>query len=460
MVARRLVLAMTLAVLGSGCEAGHTVVVQLQTDLVPGLEFDEAFVQATGARSRRANLRDDYGRPVELTQLRGLAHGTHLSVEVQLRRGGTEVVSRRVERHVLGDSLLAVVVTRNCLEVACPAPGAPTATECRDGVCVPPDCDEDDERCIPDECTADAQCTSPVDCVVPRCAAGVCIESPDPTRCDAAEVCSPVLGCLAASIPDAGTRDAGIADPDAWTPDASEIPDAFVPTPSFTLWQLPRGATSWSIRSVSGDFPTDEVEAAFAPAGTGQMVVLTHTELFVLELSTATFIERHGRDVIFPNVSGIFLQGAAAVNGDVFLTSHDTWIHTWDHAARVATLSQFVNYEDLGADWRGPLTPPWWQVYGMFYVPDNAEGWAHVDPMMICGTSTVGNHLAYLSTDGFGPRAMITTVYDASCFQFVDQSQYGSAGYTAFSLPGAPPNPWEIDGIEYSDGLWVLTSPE
>jgi hypothetical protein len=67
----------------------------------------------------------------------------------------------------------------------------PTATECRDGVCVPPrDC-EDRGSCVPDECSSDSECTSTIACVVPRCALGVCIETPDATRCRADEVCSP-----------------------------------------------------------------------------------------------------------------------------------------------------------------------------------------------------------------------------------------------------------------------------
>ena len=71
-----------------GCTNGHTAVVQLQTDLVPGLEFDEVFVQATGLRSRRASLRDDYGRPVQVAEISGVAPGTDLAVEVSLRLGG------------------------------------------------------------------------------------------------------------------------------------------------------------------------------------------------------------------------------------------------------------------------------------------------------------------------------------------------------------------------------------
>ncbi|MBN8609870.1 MAG: hypothetical protein J0L92_04770 [Deltaproteobacteria bacterium] len=453
--------ALATALLALGCENGHTVVVQLQTDLVPGLEFDEVFVQATGLRSRRASLRDDYGRPVELAELRGIATGTNLAVEVSLRRDGVEIVSRRVQRNVRADALLGVIITRNCLEIACPAPGAPTATECRDGVCVTPDC-EDEGSCIAPECVRDSECTSSIACVVPRCALGVCLETPDATRCRSDEVCSPLVGCVPATVPDAGPLDA--AGPvDAFTPvdAATALPDAVVPTPPFTVYRLPRGASEWATRNVSGDWPTDEIEAAFAPQGSGVMLVMTHTELFVLDLATYTFIDRVARDSVFPELSGIRVAAATAVRTDVFVTAHDTWIYAWDASTRSATFTRFVRYEELGADWRGPLTPPWHSVYGMFYAPDNADGWAtNLDERLMCPSSSVVDHLGYLSTDGFGPRGMITTVYDGACLQFVDQSLYGTPGYSAFTFPGAPPEPFEIDAIEYASGLWVFTSPE
>ncbi len=460
-LARFASLALLLSILSMGCENGHTVVVQLQTDLVPGLEFDEVFVQATGLRSRRASLRDDYGRPVELTELRGIATGTNLAVEVSLRRDGGEIVSRRVQRHVRADTLLGVVITRNCLEIACPAPGSPTATECRDGVCVPPDCEEDGS-CVPAECTRDSECTTRVACVVPRCALGVCLETPDATRCEADEVCSPIAGCVSAVVPDAGPTDAS-APVDAFTPidAAMEAPDAVEPTPPFTVYRLPRGGSAWSTQTVSGDWPTDEIEAAFAPAGTGELNVLTHAELFVLDLASGTFVSRQDRDAVFPELAGVRIAAATSVRGDVYITAHDTWIYTWS-APRTATFIRFVRYEDLGADWRGPLTPPWYSVYGMFYAPDNGDDWATgIDPRVSCPSSTaVVDHLGYLSTDGFGPRGMITTVYDGACLQFVDQSLYGSPDYGAFAMPGAPPEPFELDAIEYSNGLWVITSPE
>lgn len=424
---------------------------------MPGLEFDEVFVQATGLRSRRASLRDDYGRPVELAELRGIATGTNLAVEVSLRRDGVEFVSRRVQRNVRADALLGVIITRNCLEIACPAPGAPSATECRDGACVTPSC-EDEGSCVSPECERDSECSSSIACVVPRCALGVCLETPDAARCRSDEVCSPVIGCVPALVPDAGPVDAAL-EVDAFTPIV--VPDAVLPTPPFTLFHLPRGTAAWSTLAVSGDWPADEIEAAFAPAGSGVMLVMTHTELFVLDLATHRFIDRVARDTVFPQLSGVRVAAATAVRTDVFVTAHDTWIYAWNTASRTASFTRFVRYEELGADWRGPLTPPWYSVYGMIYVPDNTDGWAtNLDERLMCPSASVVDHIAHLSTDGFGPRGMITTVYDGACAQFVDQSLYGTAGYSAFSFPGAPPEPFEIDAIEYASGLWIFTSPE
>lgn len=334
----------------AGCTSGHTAVVQLQTDLVPGLEFDEVFVQATGLQSRRANLRDDYGRPVQVAEITGVATGTDLAVEVSLRLDGREVVARRIQRRVQRDTLFGVIITRNCIEIACPAPGAPTATECRDGACVPPDC-EDRGSCVPDECSSDSDCTSSVSCVVPRCALGVCIETPDATRCRADEICSPVSGCVPVVAGDAGAPDAGMMDP-----------DAFVPGPTFELHFLPPGGSAWSEVSVAGDYPTSErVEGAFAPAGTGQLVVLTHSELFVLDLSTGRFVERRGRDALLPELAGRYVWDAYTVGTDLFVSAErDTWIYTWAHETRSATFQRYIRQAELGDDWRGPLAPPWW----------------------------------------------------------------------------------------------------
>jgi hypothetical protein len=432
----------------AGCTNGHTAVVQLQTDLVPGLEFDEVFVQATGLRSRRANLRDDYGRPVQVAEITGVAAGTDLAVEVSLRLDGREIVARRIQRRVQRDTIFGVIITRNCIEIACPAPGAPTATECRDGVCVPPDCEETD-TCTPDDCETDSDCTSTIDCVVPRCALGVCLETPDATQCGADEVCSPVSGCVPVTAADAGA------------PDAATDPDAFVPGPTFALHHLAPGGTSWTVEPVSGDFPTvEEVEGVFAPAGSGQLVVITHTELFVVDVATRTFLERLARDPILPELAGVALQDAYTVAEDLFVSAHDTWIYRWAHATRSASLTRFLRYEDLGADWRGPLAPPWWEMHASFVVPSNETGWARPDAARSpCGAAPITSYAVFLSWDGFGPAAMTETIYDGTCFQFVNRAYYGSGEYAPFAFPGAPADPFTIDAIEWQDGLWMFTSP-
>lgn len=434
--------------------------VQLQTDLAPGLEFDQVFVQATGVRSRVVGLDDDYGRPTPLAEFGGVPTGTRFAVEVQLRLRGAPVLARAVERRITGDTVIAVVVTRDCRNVTCPTPGAPGATECRGGVCVTPDCADD--VCAPPECSIDTQCSSRVACVRPRCVEGICLQTPDSTRCGMGEVCAPEVGCVAAVEPDAGIVDAGAPPPDAQVPpDAFAPPDAWMPTPSFTLHHLPRRGMEWTEVAVFGDFPTTEVEAAFAPAGVAQLVVLTRTELFVLDLVTRTFIERYRRDVLLPQLAGMHLQGAYLVGQDLYVTARDTWIYRWDHLTRSATFDRMIRYEDLGADWRGPLAPPWFNMYAMVFVPDNADGWARPNAMASpCGAAPISLYGVWLSWDGFGPAAMMVTLYDGGCGQFVQRGIYGSADvYPPFAMPGAPADPFTIDAMEWSDGLWAFTSP-
>ncbi|MFO0710388.1 MAG: hypothetical protein U0353_11150 [Sandaracinus sp.] len=441
-----------------GCTNGHTAVVQLQTDLVPGLEFDEVYVQATGLRSRRANLRDDYGRPVQVAEIGGIAAGTNVLVEVSLRRGGTEIVSRRVQHHIQTDTILGVIITRNCLEIACPSPGAPMATECRDGLCVTPDCEED-RSCMSPECVTDSECSSSVACVTPRCALGVCLDTPDATRCRSDEVCSPVSGCVPAAIPDAGAPDAFVA-PDASTPPI----DAFVPAPSFTLHHLPAAGSAFATLTTHGEVPTDPIEAVFAPEGTGDLVVLTHTELFVLERASLTFLERHPRDAVFPELAGVFLADGYTIGEDLYFaeagTTHTSWIYRWTHASRAAAHVRTMTAAELGADWHGPLAPPWWEGLAAFRVPNNREGWAAPDPSRSpCAATPIDGYIGILSWDGFGPAALIVSIYDTGCSQFVNQGYYASAVYPPFMLATAPDDGFTIDAMEWADGLWIFTSP-
>lgn len=442
----------------AGCSASSGLTIDVRTDYRAGVDFASVqtevsatrFVSAApdGAIVSHPAAAGDYARGVRVDERLPLAAGDWYVRVTLLAASGARVAQRAVSVHLSGRTALTVVLARSCEGVVCPTAADPARTECSGGVCVSPTCSpETPQACPTPECASDAECTaSPGPCARATCASGVCLYAGDDALC-ASGTCGSDFRCTAAGV-DAGVPDDATAQPDAAT------------GPVFTLWYLPRATDAWVQRTPSGMLPTDPIEAAFAQLGTDEMMLLTHTELFVLRISTLTFVERHPRDAIFPELAGVTIQGASIVNADIFIHSHDAWLYQWSNATRSATFSQAILYENLGADWHGPLTPPWWQLYAMFYVPDNADGWAHVDPMMVCGTSTVNNHFAYLSTDGFGPRAMIVTVYDAGCSQFVDQSLYGSPDYAAFSLVGAPPSPWEIDAAEWYDGLWVFTSPE
>lgn len=446
----------------SACSQATGLAIDLRTDFRPGVDFATVQTEVAqapfaspspdGSVASHAASVVDYARGQRVDERATLPPGDYYVRVTLLAASGARVAQRAVSLHLASRYVLTVVLARSCTGVVCPTAAAPTLTECSGGTCVSPRCSpQTPEACPVPDCVADGDCVARGPCARASCASGVCLFAADDALCPSGGTCGGDYRCTAS--PDAG------ATPDAAPPiDAASPIDAAVPTPSFTLWNLPRLGGTWSQPAVHGDFPTAPVEAAFAQLGTDEMMVLTHTELFVLRLSTLTFVERHPRDAIFPEVAGTAIQGVTIVGTDIFMHEHDAWLYTWSNATRSATLQQAILYENLGADWHGPLSPPWYELFAMFYVPDNVDGWAHVDPRMVCGTSSVNNHIAYLSWDGFGPRAMITTVYDAGCSQFVDQSRYGTADYLAFSLPNAPPDPWAIEAAEWYDGLWVFTA--
>jgi hypothetical protein len=261
-----------------------------------------------------------------------------------------------------------------------------------------------------------------------------------------------------ASAPDAAIADAG-------TPlDAAlEPPDAFVPGPTFTLHFLPPGGSAWSEVSVAGDYPTTErVEGAFAPAGSGHLVVLTHSELFVLEPGTGRFLERRGRDAVLPELAGRYVLGRVhrghgplrerrARHVDLHVEPREP------RARRSSASSPRPTSATTGADRSrhlgGRCTRP-------SSCPTTRSAGARPDTTRSpCGAASISLHAVFLSTDGFGPRVMMETVYDGTCFQFVNSAYYGSGQYAPFAMPGAPADPFTIDAAEWQDGLWVFTSP-
>lgn len=453
-----LVAALALAVTSAGCPSSSAgLVIDVRTDFTPGTDFVAVQTEVSPTRfassapegmvAHREVIGGDYQRGVRVHELPDLAPGSWFVRVTLLSASEERIAQRTVSIRLSGAYAITVVLARSCVGVVCPPAAGPSRTECNGGLCVDPECSPaNPSACPPPACTVDADCAALGPCARSSCASGACLFGPSDALCAESEACGPDFRCSPRS--DAGASDAG-------------QPDAGPAISPLTAWFLPRGSGAWTMPLLAGDVPTDPIEAAFAELGTDEMMVLTHTELFVLRISTRSFVARRSRDAVFPEVAGQTLQGATIVGVDLYLLTRDVWMYGWSNTARAATFVRSIPHGDLGPDWSGPLTPPWWQLYATFYVPDNTDGWATADPVaMVCGASTVNNYAAYLSTDGFGPRHMVVTVYDATCSQFVDQSGYGDGGFTAFSLPGAPANPWEIDEAEWYDGLWVFTSPE
>jgi hypothetical protein len=197
-------------VLGMGCEARRELAVGLQTDFVPGIEFDDVRVELDGveAARRAVDVDDSFARPTTLLERTDVAPGRR-RIRVALLLDDTEIVRRTVEIPLRDRYLATVVITRSCREVSCPGPGdSADESSCSGGVCVRPDCGTEGAPACPDpQCSATRACeASSTSCVAPVCVEGLCLELPRVGACSAEEICVPGTGCVLrpSETPDAG----------------------------------------------------------------------------------------------------------------------------------------------------------------------------------------------------------------------------------------------------------------
>lgn len=126
---------MMLALLPMACDAGSRdrLRVEVLTDLVPGIEFDEARLEVDGIASTRATLeRGWYARDLISSPLRldaDLPAGEHLVV-VSLRSAGEEALSVRLRVVVEGLTGVPVSLLRQCLGVECDADAPNASVRC------------------------------------------------------------------------------------------------------------------------------------------------------------------------------------------------------------------------------------------------------------------------------------------------------------------------------------------
>ncbi len=186
---------------GCGPSVGEALV-DVRTDLVPGVEFD-AIVTRIGEREVRAGVIDseDYGAGVRVAEIRDLETGPQV-VTVALEFRGAVVVSRRIRFTVATVTGVTAVFTRDCRHVTCGEEEDPDVAACLGGACVDVSCTpENPDTCTSGGCVTDSDCTSASACTVGRCVAGACLFAPDDSACAAGERCVPERGCLALTVP-------------------------------------------------------------------------------------------------------------------------------------------------------------------------------------------------------------------------------------------------------------------
>ena len=203
--------------IASACASGEvTLLVEVKTDLAPGVEFTGARARVApvydgrrpvGVATRRADRADDarYERGVRIAEL-GLTPGAFV-VEVDLvDASGHAIASREIHIEVRGTTVLTVAIARSCLETTCPAPGGdPVATECLGRRCVPPSCSTGEEPGCERECDDDGDCPTPAAaCARAACVDGACFAASDGASC-LTGYCDPTRGCVGAPTGDAGT---------------------------------------------------------------------------------------------------------------------------------------------------------------------------------------------------------------------------------------------------------------
>ncbi|NOY91584.1 MAG: hypothetical protein GXP55_10315 [Deltaproteobacteria bacterium] len=214
--ARRASCALVLAL--SACSGGSTsLVIDVRSDFVAGVEAVEVEVVVEtlpgGSVSRRAlNVGDDLVRGIRAAEFGPVPAGSHIVRATLKGRSGEELLSRRVAVEARGTTGVVIALTRNCRNVVCPAVGGDaTATECQDGLCVPPACGGG--SCSMAECSADSECTPPSSlCAEARCVEGVCLTSSRIGACEAGFICVEGSGCVSIAPLDAGPPDAGPPD--------------------------------------------------------------------------------------------------------------------------------------------------------------------------------------------------------------------------------------------------------
>jgi hypothetical protein len=190
------------------------VTVDVRTDFVPGVDFVQVVTEFTRTQEERSGEvrettivvtgTEDFLGGVRAAEIHEVMPG-EVAVRVRLvDAGGRNVGDREVILTVERSYAATVLITSNCLGVACPAPaGSPALTECLDAECIDPRCSAQAPELCPPPCERNADCAPTPGCRDRRCLEGVCF---------CAEGTMPLedAGPVDTGPPDTGVADTGV----------------------------------------------------------------------------------------------------------------------------------------------------------------------------------------------------------------------------------------------------------
>jgi len=198
----------------TACESdGASVVVDLRTDLVPGVEFVSVRTTLDSpvrVDDRSAVMSDDFVAGERVAELTDVPMGGGRLVVSLIDSAGDEVAARALRIDVAGDTGVTVVVTRDCVDVSCGS-----SQTCSGGTCVSEFCLEgvSADRCAPSECAAPEECAPMSGCSEARCVDGLCLYAAADGACGDEEYCDVVEGCTIFVAPaDSGPPDTSVVD--------------------------------------------------------------------------------------------------------------------------------------------------------------------------------------------------------------------------------------------------------
>jgi len=171
------------------------LLVDLRTDLVPGVEFLAVTTTVDSERDEATAVGDvSYVEGRRVATFSTLERGSKRLTLQLLGLGGRIVAERAVTFEFESDVGITVVITRNCSGVSCEDPAA---SSCLAGRCVPAGCiDGLQPECGSAACASDSDCDAPAAaCATATCGDGVCYARADDSVCAADEYCAAEIGC-------------------------------------------------------------------------------------------------------------------------------------------------------------------------------------------------------------------------------------------------------------------------